>query len=236
MSSGADRIWHLQQSSLLEGLSLSDIYALASVCRDNVYPKGEIIFDEDDSADSLFILNRGSVRLSLVNSDGREKILAIFRTGDIFGENVLEPANRFRTQAIAHEESWVSIIRHDQLVHLIQQRTAIAVNYIKILNQLLRQAREDIEAHSFLDVEHRLGKTLLKLATTHGKHIFADKAMVKIKFPLSHHCLARFIGANRPHVSTIMSRFRKQGWIRYQGRKLLVNVNKLEHFTEPSVP
>jgi CRP-like cAMP-binding protein len=228
----ADRIWHLRQTPLMEGLSLSDLRAVASACTDRIYSKGETIFNQGDPSDFLFLLNRGCVRISMVTAEDREKILGVFTTGDIFGENVLEPDQYFQTQAVAHEECWVSVISCDQFIRLIEQRASIAFNYLKILNQRLVEAREDIQDHSFLDTTHRLGKTLIKLAQTHGKLTHGDKDRVKLKIFLSHEHLARLIAGNRPHVSMIMSGFKKRGWVDYQGRKLLINVQKVQQFLQ----
>lgn len=121
----------------------------------------------------------------------------------------------------------MSTISRDQFVCLLQQRGSIALNYIRILSQRLLEAREDVEA-SFLSTERRLGKRLLKLAETHGKPVCAEKHMIKLKIAFPHQELAHLIGANRPHVSTIMSKFKKRGWVLYQGRRLVLNVEELE--------
>ncbi len=223
-----DRIWHLRQTGLVDGLSHSELNAIPSAFEDRIYSKGELIFDQGDPADSLFILNRGCVRISIIHANDQEKILGIHMTGDIFGEDLLGPKEYFETQATAHEESWVSIIPRDQFVTLIQTRASIALNYIKILSRRLSEAREDIGAQCFSNTERRVANTLLKLAQTHGKPIFGEKDMLKLKISLPHQHLARFIGVTRPYLSTIMSKFKKQGWVLYHGGKLLINVEQLE--------
>ena len=152
-----DRIWHLKQSGLMEGLSLEDLNAVVSACKDRIYSRGEIIFDQGDPADTLYILNRGCVRISVVNPDDREKILGVYTVG-VLGEDVLGSEESFQIRATAHEESWISTISRDQLIFLIRKRSAIAINYVKLLSQRLQEARQDIESHSFLDTEHRLAK------------------------------------------------------------------------------
>ncbi len=122
---------------------------------------------------------------------------------------------------------WVSIISRDQFMLLIQQRVAIALNYAKILGQRLLEAREDIKSHSFLDTESRLAKVLLNLAEKHGKQLLGDGDTMKLKISLSHEHLAQLVGGNRPHVSMIMSKFKRKEWIHYQGRKLLIHREKM---------
>jgi len=228
----ADRIWHLRQSGLMDGLALADLEAVLSGCTDQIYLQEEIIFDQGDPADSLFILNRGCVRISVTNHDNRERILDIYTTG-ILGENLLSPKTFFEVRATAHEESWVSIISRDEFVGLIQQRTSIALNYGKLLYQRLVEAREDIKSYSFLGTEHRLGRRLLRLAESYGRPIPGNEKMVKLRIFLSRKQMAQLVGANRSHVSTILARFKRKGWIDYQEGKLLINRQKFEGLMPP---
>ncbi len=221
-----DRVWHLRQAGLMDGLPLSDLDAVLSACIDRVYSKGEVVFDQGDPVDSLFILNRGCIRISAVNPDSRERILAIYSSG-LLGENLLGSEKYFEARATAHEESWVSIISRQQFMHLIEQRVAIALNYAKILNRRLVEAREDIKSHSFLDTESRLAKVLLSLAERHGKPLLGNGDIMKLKITLSHEHLAQMVGGNRPHVSMMMSKFKRKEWIHYQGRKLLIHREKV---------
>lgn len=221
-----DRVWHLKRTGLMDGLPLSDLNAVLSACVDRIYSKGEIIFDQGDPADSLFILNRGCIRISAVNPDDREKILGIYTSG-ILGENLLGSEEHFDARATAHDESWVSMISRGQFMILIQQRVTIALNYARILGQRLHEAREDIKSHSFLDTESRLATVLLNLAKRHGKPLLGDGDTMKLKISLSHENLAQLVGGNRPHVSMIMSKFKRKEWIHYQGRKLLIHREKM---------
>ena len=211
----------------MDGLVLADIQAIVSICTDQIYLAEEVIFDQGDPADSLFLLNRGCVRMSVKNPHDREKILDIYSTG-ILGENPLTPEPSFQVRATAHEDSWVSAIPRDQFTDLIQERPAIALNYGRILCQRLYEAREDIQSHIFLDAEHRLAKILLKLATSYGVPVPSQESMVKLRILLSHEHLAHLVGANRPHVSTIMGRFKRRGLVSYLGRRLLIDPKKIE--------
>ena len=88
----ADKLWHLKQSPLMQGLSFRMLATTASLCSDRIYAKAEVIFKRGDPSDALYILNRGSVRLSLSSPNGKEKIVALLRNGDVFGEEILSPS------------------------------------------------------------------------------------------------------------------------------------------------
>ncbi len=122
----ADKLWHLKQSPLMQGLSFRALATTASLCSDRIYAKSEAIFERGDPRDALYILNRGSVLLSLSSPTGKEKIVALLRNGDVFGEEVLGPHEDRLVGAVAHQDSWVSFIASEHLHQLIQQQPAIS--------------------------------------------------------------------------------------------------------------
>lgn len=80
-----DKIWHLSRVALLEGLGKDELESLCEVLGDRVFPEGTVIFKAGDPAESLYFLNRGSVRLSIQPDETREKTVEILKGGDIFG-------------------------------------------------------------------------------------------------------------------------------------------------------
>ncbi len=201
----ADKLWHLKQSPLMQGLSFRMLATTASLCSDRIYAKAEVIFKRGDPSDALYILNRGSVRLSLSSPNGKEKIVALLRNGDVFGEEILSPSEERLVGAEAHQDSWVSIISSDHFLQLVQQQPALSLNLARILSERLDESRNDIEALTFLTTEQRVARALLGLARNYGRTIISNQRLTKIVIPLSHERLAQLIGGNRPQISTIMS-------------------------------
>lgn len=222
-----DFLWHLEQASLTRGLSLENLQSLRGACQNQVFAKGEVLFREGDRAEALFILNRGAVRVTLGSSEGGQKIVGLYGTGDIFGEDVIADQATHQTQAVAHEESWVSRLDGQILRQLTEEIPRLALNIARLLHSKLCDARREIQTLSFSPTEARIAKMLLKLSGDHGKDIVMPTEFRKLKIPVSHEHLAQLIGANRPHVSSIMSKLRKRGLVRYQNRKLLIKVKEL---------
>ena len=225
----ADRLWHIQKTSLAQGLSLRELHLLAASFTDRIYDKGEVIFRQEEAARAIYFVNRGSVRLSVANLQGRERIMAVLGTGEVFGEEVLGAKRKRRTQAIAHEEAWISLATMEITLRLMNEIPALNRNLIRLLVHKLAEAREELEILSFSDTEHRIASTLLKLSAGHGMKVASSEFLRKLRIPVSHEYLAQMIGANRPHVSAIMSQFKKRGWIQYQKRKLLINTAELSN-------
>ena len=227
-----DRLWHLQKTGLTDGLSLHDVHRLAISCKDFLLEKGQVLYRQADRADDFYILNRGTVRLMVTTPSGRQKIVGILGTGYVFGEEIFVPQGTRQTEAVAHEESWVSILSRDILLRVLGEVPPLSLNLLRLLNERLMEARDEIETLSFNTTERRIAKTLIRLSRKHGKRIFSSEPFKKLKILMSHEHLAQMIGANRPHVSAIMSDFKKRGLIRYQRRKLLVNEQELARQVE----
>ena len=226
----ADKIWHLGQASLVRGLPNEDLQRITQMLEDQIFCRGEVIFDQGEPANCLFFLNRGSVRLSVPHNGCREKTIEILRRGDIFGLEAIGSDGQFGVRAVAHEETWVSILTRDQFVTIAHEQPTLFVNLIQILLRRLANAQDDIKALCFMDIQQRLVQTLLKLAHDHGQKLINQEEIVKLKLRLSHDYLAGLIGSNRPYLSNIMSNFKKQGWISYRRNHLLINVPALEAF------
>jgi len=224
----ADKIWHLSQAALVKGLSTADLQMISRLSKDRVFSRGEVIFEPGKKAESLYFLNRGSVRLSMSSDDNREKTIGILRGGDIFGLESVSHEGLSRVQAVAHEESWVSALTREQFLKIAVEHPVLSFNLIQILLHRLADARDDIKALCFMDIQQRLVQALLKLARTHGQKLVNQQHMVKLSLRLSHDYLAALIASNRPYLSNIMSSFKKQGWIAYRRSHLLINVEALK--------
>jgi len=232
----ADKVWHLSQAPLVKGLSGLDLQRISRLLKDQIFRRGELIFDEGDKSDSLYFLNRGSVRITITNDENRAKTLGILRGGDVFGLESIGQDGSAHIRAVAHEESWVSVLTRGQFMKIAVEQPSLYFNLIQILLRRLADTREDLKAQCFLDIQERLVRTLLKLARSHGQRIAGNDDMIKLRLRLSHDSLADLIGSNRPYLSNIMSNFRKKGWIAYGHNHLLVNVEALENFNGSRVP
>ena len=191
-----DRLWHLQKTGLTEGLSLRDVHALATSCKDLLPKKNEIIYRQGSEADRLYILNRGTVRLMLTTPNGRRKIVGILATGQVFGEEVFVSDSNYQTTALAHEESWISVLDRETLLLLIGELPQLCLNLLQLLSERLMEARDEIETLSFSTTERRIARTLVKLSRKHGKRLLSLEPFKKLKIMMSHEHLAQMIGAN----------------------------------------
>jgi len=176
------------------------------------YKKNHVIFTQSDPADAIFYIQKGKVKLTVVSNNGREAVVAILGMGDFLGEGCL--AGRPLCLATATAMSDCSIVRLEKAatVRVLHEQPAFTEIFLAYL--LLRNIRieEDLVDQLFNSSEKRLARMLLLLAHF-GKEGKPEPVIAKI----SQETLAEMIGTTRSRVSFFMNKFRKLGFIEYNG-------------------
>jgi CRP/FNR family transcriptional regulator/CRP/FNR family cyclic AMP-dependent transcriptional regulator len=210
----------LQRVPLLAALSNADREALAAALGRRRYRRGDIIFQKDEPGQSMFILERGSVRIYVPSAQGNDLILAVLGTGDFFGDlALLDGRPRSASAASIGDTILLSLERAD-FIALITSRPAAAMAVLEAVSLRLRDTDEMASDLAFLDVGGRLAKKLLELSATHGVQRPAGGTLVDL--PITQEELANMIGVTRESVNRNLSNFRRMGLIQNQGRKLII--------------
>jgi CRP-like cAMP-binding protein len=175
------------------------------------YPPGTPIFAQGDIADSVFYLQKGAVKLSVLSKNGREAVVAILDAGNFFGEGCLAGQPVRMGNATAASESVVMRIKKEPMLRLLHTESAFSDRFIT--HMLARNIRieEDLVDQLFNSSERRLARTLLLLAR-YGK---ADRP-VRVVPRLSQETLAEMIGTTRSRVNFFMKKFERLGFIDYR--------------------
>ena len=177
------------------------------------YRKGQIVYTQGEPANSVFYIQSGKVRKTVVSEQGKEAVIALLGTGDFFGEGCLsgEPL-RLATVSAMTECVIVRIAKAD-ITRVIHEQPAFAELFIAHLLSRNSRVEEDLVDQLFNSSEKRLARILLLLANF-GKEGRPEPIIAKI----SQETLAEMIGTTRARVSFFMNRFRKLGLIDYNGR------------------
>lgn len=174
------------------------------------FPKKQSVFSQGDTADAVFYIQQGTVRLTVVSNDGKEATLGILSTGDFFGEGSL--AGQAVRMGSATAITDCQILRVDNKAMMLALHREHTLSDLFVGYLLARNIRyeEDLVDQLFNSSEKRLARTLLLLAHfgKEGKH---EVAIPKI----SQETLAEMVGTTRSRVSFFMNRFRKLGLIDY---------------------
>ena len=176
------------------------------------YGNNDAIFAQGDAADSMFYIESGNVKLTVLSKRGKKAVLAILRRGDFFGEGCLAARAVRMSTARAIRHSTISRVTKPTLDSIIHEDPAFAKIFILHLLSRIGRIEEDLVDQLFNSSEKRLARTLWLLASF-GKSSRTEPAILKI----SQGTLADMIGTTRSRVSFFMNRFRKMGLIDYNG-------------------
>jgi CRP-like cAMP-binding protein len=207
--------------------------ARAGVARriSDVKPK-EIFFAQGDPADSVFYLQCGRARLTAVSHQGKEATIANLCGGDFVGEESLAavPGLRLATATAIYTCTAFRIAR-EQMIQVMHQQHALSDMFLKLLLSRGMRTQADLVDQLFNSSEKRLARILLLMAEFCGPG--EPESLIP---PITQETLADVVGTTPSRVSFFMNRFRKLGFIHYNGRiqvhKSLVNVILLDQLPE----
>jgi CRP-like cAMP-binding protein len=176
------------------------------------YRKNQRIFAQGDPADALFYIQKGKVKRTVVSRHGKEAILAVIGPGDFFGEGCLAGQQRRMSTAVALADC--SIVRVEKMAAIEVIRDQPRFSELLVSHLLSRNIRieEDLVDLLFNSSEKRLARILLLLANF-GKNGKPEQVIPKI----SQETLAEMVGTTRARVSFFMNKFRKLGFVTYDG-------------------
>jgi CRP/FNR family cyclic AMP-dependent transcriptional regulator len=174
---------------------------------------GETVIAQGDSATNVMYLKEGGVKLTVVNESGKEAVLAIMGPGDFFGEGCLAGQSICMATAVTIAPTTLLVIEKDRMIQVLHEESELSDHFISyVLSRNLR-VEEDLIDQLFNSSEKRLARTLLLLAQ-YGKESPPEKVLPKV----SQEMLAEMIGTTRSRVNFFMNKFRKLGFIRYNGK------------------
>jgi CRP/FNR family cyclic AMP-dependent transcriptional regulator len=170
------------------------------------------IFAQGDPAKTVMYIQKGRVKLSVVNEVGREAVVAVLGPGDFFGEGCLagQPIRIGTATAIA--PSTLLVIEKDQMTRVLHEERELSDRFISYMLSRNIRVEADLVDQLFNSTEKRLARTLLLLAR-YGKENQPEKVVPKV----SQELLAEMIGTTRSRVNLFMNKFKKLGFIRYNG-------------------
>ena len=180
-----------------------------SVC---TYREKQAVFNQGDPADAVFYLERGQIKLAVVSEHGKTGIVAMLGRGDFFGEGCL--AGQPLRMATASAMTDVSVVRiaRQAMIRLLHEPSLFSEQFMAHLLARNVRIEEDLVDQLFNSSEKRLARVLLLLARF-GKEGATEPMIPKI----SQELLAEMVGTTRPRISAFMNKFRKLGFIKYNG-------------------
>ena len=177
------------------------------------YGKNQKVFSQGDVADSIFFIQRGKVKITVLSEHGKEAILGILAEGQFFGEACLERAELRTSTSQAMEECLITSLTRAAMLAALNAEPKFSQFFIAYLLSRNTRIEDDLIDQLFNSSERRLARLLLLLANV-GK----EGGAAPVPVALSQETLAEMIGTTRSRVSFFMNKFRKKGFIDYNGK------------------
>jgi CRP/FNR family cyclic AMP-dependent transcriptional regulator len=209
----SSNIKSIRNSSRIPVFSAQSFLDSAGVARRIVeYPRSHRIYSQGSLAKSIFYIQAGGVKLSVVNEVGKEAVVAILAAGDFFGEGCLAEQKLRKETATAITPATLLVIEKKEMSRVLHTEHAFSDRFLS--HMLARKIRieEDLIDQLFNSSEKRLARTLLLLA-----HYGQDKPPTKVIGKITQQTLAEIIGTTRSRVNFFMNKFKQSGFITDNG-------------------
>ena len=220
---GGGKEAHLTENRLFEGLSAQERQRAVTSCIQKRYQRGEPVYSVGDSSEFIYILEEGHVRLVSPGGGGLERILNIFKPGDVFGEGLFSVRRR-PYQAVAVDDAQIAIMSKATLLQFLSTSAQWGMNFIRLISDRLVSVQHDLAGLSQTWTKPRLAHLLLKLSDTLG---VPTAQGTRIAVPVTHEALASMIGASRVRVTSYLKHLRRDGLLSKQGRFMVIRTEGL---------
>jgi CRP/FNR family cyclic AMP-dependent transcriptional regulator len=176
------------------------------------YLEGETIFSQGGPCDSVIYLQQGEVKLTITSPHGKEAVIALLYGGDFLGEGSIAGQSFRASTATALEATTALVIDKQEMIRVLHEEHEFSDRFVSHMLKRNVRVEEDLTDQLFNSTEKRLARVLL-LVARYGKTELPEKIVAKI----SQETLAEMVGTTRSRVSVFMNKFRKLGYIKYNG-------------------
>ncbi len=209
----------LKRVPLFFPLDDDDLEKIRNLCVTQHYVKDQIILIEEEAGNTLFLIQKGRVKVSRISDDGREVILSILEPGDFFGELSLIDGKARSASVTAIEDSEALVLRRGDFLGLLEDYPQISISLMKELAARIRKSDTQIKSLSLQDAMGRVASSLIMLADDHGR---VRKGQVIIpRIPLQQD-LANMAGTSRETISRVFRILEDEQLIERSGRKITI--------------
>lgn len=216
-------LWFLEETNMFDYLCPGKMDAVDAQTRNEItftYKRGEFIYFPEETANQIFLLHAGRVKIGSYSEEGKEIIKAILQPGEIFGEMAIIGERQRRDFAMAmDDEVVVCILSLDDMKKLMYDDTDFSLRITRVIGQKLKRTERRLEALVFKDARTRIVDFLRDLAQQKGEPV-GDEVVVR-SF-LTHKDIASLTATSRQTVTSVLNELRDANLIYFDRKRLLV--------------
>ena len=205
--------------SIFSDINKVELEELEKICTIRKYPKGSMIILEEEFGDKLFIVKTGTVKITRVNDEGKEVILALLGISELFGEMAILDGESRSANVLAQEACSLLVISSEDFIKILKKNFKVSFALMSELAKKLRKSDLQIEALSLSDAEHRIGVSILNLAEDMGVIRNGKVTIQNLPFQQD---IANMAGTSRETVSRVMKTFEDRNLILKEGHTVII--------------
>jgi CRP/FNR family transcriptional regulator, anaerobic regulatory protein len=198
---------------IFQGLQEDEIQVIQKVTQIKEYQKGECIFREGESSETLYLISEGLIKITKVAEDGKEQIVRLLFPGDFFGQSAMLQTENHYANAVAINDTLIYMIHKQDFLNTLERNHKMALRFMRALNERIYQADEWMSLLSLMEVEQRLASVLL---------LFNNRMQAKdgkFTLPISKKVLASLIGTTPETISRKLVSFVTNNLIELHGQR-----------------
>ncbi len=183
------------------------------------YRKGQMIYNQDQPSNSIYLVIDGKIKVSRLADDGHQVVMDIYQPDEFFGESAFLNLPHRPEQAVALENAKLMAWSTVEIDDIIMKRPRLAVALLQILAQRTMDFTYRIESFSVDNIARRLARTLIRFSERLGTQ--EEDGSVRM-VPFTHELLSQYVGTSREIVTHYMNQFRRQGYLRYSRKGIIL--------------
>lgn len=209
------RLEFISSLPLFRGLSDRELEILSQSATETRYPAGALLANDAQTADRIFLVKSGQIKLSKTSSTGKEQTLQVYGSGDLVGLFSLFTGNAYPASVVALEESCLLVFGRTRLERTVQSTPGLLVNLFCALASCQAECIRTVENLALKEIPQRLAAFLLLELNKSGQGR-------RIHLGYSHRELAKILGTSAETLSRILSRFTQENILSQEGRDILI--------------
>ena len=215
------KMWYFNDFNMLKVLSEEEKMQMSQMVTDKATSKKEVIHFSDDSANKIYFLKKGKVKISKYSNDDKEMILSVLGPGEIFGETGVMGAESYGTVAEVMEDAIVCSLSINQLNQMLEKNPAFNFSVTKLIGLRYMKVQSRLESLVFKTAPERIRGFIKEMADEHGKTL-ANGIEIEVKLKLKHEDIAKLTATTRQSVTTELKNLEKEGVILYDRKRILI--------------
>ena len=207
----------------LENIDVTGIFCPQKLGRSNsphkTFDKGEYVYLPDQSADKIYFITEGRIKIGSYGESGKEITKAILQKGEVFGELSLIGENKRRDFAYAMEKSTMCALNLKEMKELMRDHNGLTLFLMKIMGSRVLDMEQRLESLVFKDSRSRIVEFLIDLANKKGERVGYERVVRKF---ITHQEIANLTATSRQTVTTVLNELRNKNLLTFNRKRLLI--------------